>query len=289
MASAPARGCRAQCNSGLTCHSGPGPLSLRPQPQHTCPGRSGIGKVRIGAGLHPSQCDRNPGPICPAGDDLRIRTIRYLRKTAGRVTALHYSAPGKRNAGRSASRRRREAQEELALAEAGGSGVAMIALLNAINLALFGYYLFTNLTYLFLLVSAISANIMHQRRLASLKLEHVDLSPFTPPIALLVPARNEEGCVVESIRSLLGIDYPEFEIVLINDGSTDGTLKQVQEHFKLRKANLLYVPEVRCAEVHALYISTVDRRLLVVDKESGGNKSDAVNAGLNATSSPSVC
>ncbi|HZR32644.1 MAG TPA: glycosyltransferase [Terriglobales bacterium] len=165
----------------------------------------------------------------------------------------------------------------------------MIALLNAINLALFCYYLFTNLTYLFLLVSAISANIMHQRRLASLKLEHVDRSPFTPPIALLVPARNEEGCVVESIRSLLGIDYPELEIVLINDGSTDGTLKQVQEHFKLRKANLLYVPEVRCAEVHALYISTVDRRLLVVDKKSGGNKADAVNAGLNATSSPYVC
>jgi cellulose synthase/poly-beta-1,6-N-acetylglucosamine synthase-like glycosyltransferase len=157
------------------------------------------------------------------------------------------------------------------------------------NATLFFYYLMSNLIYLILLVTAIFKNTLHRYRLASLRLERLKVSPFTPPISLLVPAHNEELCIVDSVNSLLSLDYPELEVIVINDGSCDTTLKVLKQAFQLRRAQLLYIPEIATGRVHGLYTSTVERRLLVVDKESTGSKADAINAGLNAASSPYVC
>src|SRR5258708_32807250 len=49
-------------------------------------------------------------------------------------------------------------------------------------------------------------------------------SGFEPPVSILVPARNEEATIAASVRSLLQFEYPEFEVVVVNAGSTDGTL-----------------------------------------------------------------
>jgi cellulose synthase/poly-beta-1,6-N-acetylglucosamine synthase-like glycosyltransferase len=87
----------------------------------------------------------------------------------------------------------------------------------------------------------------------------------------------------------LEIDYPELEVIVINDGSTDRTLEELQDEFKLRPVRIVYVKEVASAEVRGLYRSDIDPRLLVIDKDAGGSKADAVNAGLNAATSPYVC
>jgi cellulose synthase/poly-beta-1,6-N-acetylglucosamine synthase-like glycosyltransferase len=92
-----------------------------------------------------------------------------------------------------------------------------------------------------------------------------------------------------AVRNLLEIDYPEFELIVVNDGSVDRTLDEMKEEFQLREVRLVYVPEVASARVRGLYRSQVDRRLLVVDKEPGGSKADAVNAGLNGATAPYVC
>ncbi len=157
------------------------------------------------------------------------------------------------------------------------------------NETLFLYYLLSNLIYLFLLITAMFTSAAHQRRLTSIRLGWMKGTPLTPPITLLVPAHNEEKCIVPAVRSLLSLDYPSLEVIVINDGSADQTLGELTRHFRLRPADLLYIPEIRSAPVRGIYRSPDEPRLLVVDKEAGGNKADATNAGLNAATSPYIC
>ena len=165
----------------------------------------------------------------------------------------------------------------------------MLRFLAISNHTLFVYYLFSNLIYLVLLITAIFKNTLHRHRLASLRLERLKASPFTPPITLLVPAHNEEKFIIESVRSLLNLDYPALEVIVINDGSRDSTLEKLKSAYQLRETRLLYLPEISTAPLHGIYRSTMEPRLLVLDKDSAGSKADAVNAGLNAATSPYVC
>src|ERR1700724_1701666 len=130
---------------------------------------------------------------------------------------------------------------------------------------------------------------MHQRGIESFRLRWITESPLPPPINLLVPAYNEEKSIRVSIRNLLELNYPEIEVIVINDGSKDQTLHELQDEFKLRPTRMVYVQEIASAEIRGLYRSDSDPRLLVIDKESAGSKADAVNAGLNAATSPYVC
>src|SRR6185437_2909556 len=165
----------------------------------------------------------------------------------------------------------------------------MRELLQIANNIFFFYYLLSNMSYLALLIVALLSSRTHHQHLASLRLERIKASPLTPPITLVAPAHNEEASIVPSVRSLLRVDYPELEVVVVNDGSEDGTLARLQKEFELQPARLLYISELVTAPVRGLYRSAVDPRLIVVDKEAGGSKADAVNAGLNAATSPYTC
>ncbi len=165
----------------------------------------------------------------------------------------------------------------------------MRGVLNLLNDSLFLYYLASNLTYLALLVVALLSSREHHQHLASLRLERMKLSPLTPPITLIAPAHNEEASIVPAVRSLLRLDYPELEVVVVNDGSKDRTLQKLTEEYQLTRARILYIPHIPSAAVRGVYRSQSEPRLIVVDKEPGGSKADAVNAGLNAATSPYTC
>jgi cellulose synthase/poly-beta-1,6-N-acetylglucosamine synthase-like glycosyltransferase len=114
-------------------------------------------------------------------------------------------------------------------------------------------------------------------------------SKAAPPIALLAPAYNEAMTVAESVRSLLSIRYPDFEIIVINDGSTDETLKILIDTFSLELTNTRdYELIAKHKTIRGLYVSGLHPRLLIIDKENGG-KADALNAGLNLATAPVVC
>jgi cellulose synthase/poly-beta-1,6-N-acetylglucosamine synthase-like glycosyltransferase len=161
--------------------------------------------------------------------------------------------------------------------------------LDISNHALFYYYLACNLAYLAMLIIALRTSVVHHRRLKSISLDWIKGSPLAPPVTILAPAHNEEKSISVAVRSLLELDYPELEVIIINDGSSDRTLELIQQEFRLRAVRSLYIPYAPSAPVRELYRSAVDPRLLVIDKEAGGSKADAVNAGLNAATSPYVC
>jgi len=165
----------------------------------------------------------------------------------------------------------------------------MIRFLDIANHALFFYYLISNLVYLIALIVAIKTSTGHQRRLESLRPQWIKNSPFAPPITVIAPAHNEESSIRVAVRNLLDLDYPELEVIVVNDGSVDRTLAELQVEFRLRSVRAVYVPEIASARVRGIYRSDADVRLTVIDKEAGGSKADAVNAGLNSASSPYVC
>ncbi|MBI4510926.1 MAG: glycosyltransferase family 2 protein [Deltaproteobacteria bacterium] len=110
--------------------------------------------------------------------------------------------------------------------------------------------------------------------------------PFLPRVTLLVPAYNEEVTIAESVRSLLRLSYPSFEIVICNDGSRDRTLEVLRREFHLVRTDVEYHDHLATAPIRGFYESRAPRpegleRLLVIDKQNGG-KADALNAAINA-------
>jgi len=108
------------------------------------------------------------------------------------------------------------------------------------------------------------------------------------PISLLAPAFNEEPTIAESIRSLLSLHYPNFEVIVVNDGSKDNTLQVLIDAFALRPVTRAFESAVPHKPIRGIYGSRDYPRLLVVDKENGG-KADALNAGISVCRTPLFC
>lgn len=113
-------------------------------------------------------------------------------------------------------------------------------------------------------------------------------SDVAPPIAVLVPAYNEERTIVANLNALLALTYPDFEIIVINDGSKDDTLSILKQNFGLVPASRPYEEVAPHRPIKAIYASPHHPRLLVLDKENGG-KADAMNAGINLARAPIFC
>ncbi|MDD6095785.1 MAG: glycosyltransferase [Clostridia bacterium] len=105
------------------------------------------------------------------------------------------------------------------------------------------------------------------------------------PISLIIPAYNEEENIVSNIKSLMKIDYPQFEIVVVNDGSTDRTHDRIVEAFGLYEIETAVKTSIPTKEVRGVYYNVDYPKIIYVDKENGG-KSDALNAGINISSYP---
>ena len=113
-------------------------------------------------------------------------------------------------------------------------------------------------------------------------------SPLAPGISVVAPAFNEGITIIQNVRSLLTLDYPKFEIIIINDGSSDDTLQKLVDEFSMVKVDYAYDVKLVSKPVRGVYKSTNEAyaKLVVVDKENGKSKADAVNAGINVCSFP---
>lgn len=111
---------------------------------------------------------------------------------------------------------------------------------------------------------------------------------FYQPFSILIPAFNEGQGIVPRVRSMLSLRFPEFEVVVSNDGSTDATLRRLIDAFSLVEVPQIYRRRLDTAEVRRIYRSLLHPNLTVIDKAKGG-RADALNAALNLARFPLVC
>ena len=108
------------------------------------------------------------------------------------------------------------------------------------------------------------------------------LSPLSPKISIIAPAFNESKTIIDNVRTLLSLYYNNFEVILVNDGSTDDTFEKIREAYDLVRVNYYFDYRIPCERIKGVYKSQNPSytRLTVIDKNNGG-KADSLNAGIN--------
>ncbi len=155
------------------------------------------------------------------------------------------------------------------------------------DLAILWYMLLVNSFFALLLLLAGPQLFAHWRFGSEDVLSRSLTSSAVPRVSILVPAHNEAVSIVASLQSLLTLQYPYFEVVLVNDGSTDDTLQRLKDAYDLYEVPPAVMRRLRTQRVRAYYRSRTWSKLLVVDKINGG-KADSLNVGLDAARFPFV-
>lgn len=157
------------------------------------------------------------------------------------------------------------------------------------NGVFFVYFVGVSLAYLVTLLLAAPAILRLSRRLRAWSTDEQVAVQAAPPITLIVPLYNEEAMAARVLEAFLSLDYPRYEILAVNDGSTDATLARLTEAFRLEPAARPPTADLPTATVRGAYRSRLHTNLWVIDKENGGGKADAANAGINFCQTPLLC
>lgn len=156
------------------------------------------------------------------------------------------------------------------------------------NNVVLAYFALMNVMYLVLLYHASLAMLDRVRRGRMEAIDDLMRSPLAPGVTVVVPAFNEQECIVDSVRSLLALRYPRFQVIVVSDGSTDETVARLTAQFALEPFPRVYVPEIPTAPLRQVLRTRDEPRLLVVEKVNGG-KADALNCGINLADEELVC
>jgi hypothetical protein len=148
-------------------------------------------------------------------------------------------------------------------------------LIFILTLVIFGSYLILGI------FSAIALR-KYLRKNSYVNYNSLVLSPLSPKISIIAPAFNESRSIIDNIRTLLSLYYNNFEVILVNDGSTDDTFEKIRTTYDLERVNYYFDYRIPCERIRGVYKSKNPSytRLTVIDKNNGG-KADSLNAGIN--------
>jgi len=137
-------------------------------------------------------------------------------------------------------------------------------------------------TYLMLGVFSAIALRKYLRKNSYINYNSLVLSPLSPKISIIAPAYNESKTIIDNIRTLLSLYYNNFEVVIVNDGSTDNTFDLMKDAYDLIRVNYYFDYRIPCERIRGVYRSKNPsyNRLTIIDKNNGG-KADSLNAGIN--------
>ena len=166
--------------------------------------------------------------------------------------------------------------------------ILSLKLITWFNHLVLAYYFAANGIYLLLLVLAAAFIATHLSRLEYGRYQNSIHPSVAPPVSLIMAAFNEETNIVESVRSLQHLGYPDYEVIVVNDGSTDSTLQRLMDGFSLKRVNVIYRDAISTSRVRGFYVNPEFPKLIVVDKDHGG-KADSLNVGINVSRAPYFC
>ena len=150
------------------------------------------------------------------------------------------------------------------------------------------YFIAINTTYLAFTIIAFIDLVSYDRRSRGRSVDDLVSGTAFKPISIIIPAHNEQETIVSNVFSTLEVGYPEFEVIVVNDGSTDETMDVLRSSFSLFPVTDTARPVLKTKHVKGVYRCTDHPNLVVIDKEQGG-KSDALNAGINNSIYPLFC
>ncbi|MFW6101561.1 MAG: glycosyltransferase family 2 protein, partial [Bacteroidota bacterium] len=160
---------------------------------------------------------------------------------------------------------------------------------NTIDNLILLYSLFITASYVLLWLFAGYYLNRYMRETRATEYHKIINSPIAPEISVIAPCYNESSSIVANIRALLNLQYNNYDVIIVNDGSTDDSLEKAIAGYEMKKVNYHIHERLNTQPIRGVYRSTnkAYHNLMIIDKENGG-KPDALNAGLNASNKPYV-
>jgi cellulose synthase/poly-beta-1,6-N-acetylglucosamine synthase-like glycosyltransferase len=151
------------------------------------------------------------------------------------------------------------------------------------------YYSFSaNLIYMLILILSLFGFYKQARCWHNKRTDFLFKTRILPSVSIIAPAYNEAGTIIESSNSLLNLKYPDYELIIVNDGSRDGTLNKLISYYELEKIDAIIGGQLKTMPVNGVYKNRYLPKLTVIDKVNGG-KADALNTGINISKNDFIC
>lgn len=148
----------------------------------------------------------------------------------------------------------------------------------------FVIYLIGYSTFLFLSV-VVGASTLYRKKMQD-RLMNKFTDNYFVPITIVVPAYNEEVTVVQTVKSLLSLDYKLYEIIVVDDGSKDETSRVLIEAYNMQPVRRPLHRSIACQPEEFIYESYEQKVPLTLIRKKNGGKADALNMGINAAQYP---
>ncbi len=163
-----------------------------------------------------------------------------------------------------------------------------IQIFSVVVTVIFIYYIMMHSVYFCLIVIGFREQRRYHLGIQAGDFRRIEESTLSLPVSVVISAYNEEKMIISTVLSVMQLKYPEFEVIVVNDGSEDKTLEIMIEHFDMQPIHMIYKKSLEIKPVHAVYRSKTHPNLLIIDKDNG-RRADANNAGVEYARYPIIC
>lgn len=144
---------------------------------------------------------------------------------------------------------------------------------------LMGYTIILGLS---VIVGAVSIYEKTKRK----ELKNIIKSKNNVRVSILIPAYNEEITIIQTIESLINLEYSDYEIIVIDDGSKDKTSEKVIKYCKMKKVDRFIVDKINTKTIENIYEGSYKGVSITLVKKVNGGKADSLNVGINVSNYP---